>query len=326
MKRLKVILMITALLISMSGLTGCGGDADGNTDGGSEVTAGTQADAEAETEAQTDVNTDAARTSKGLFMQVDKATGKMLIKRPQQQVSASMGEKGSWTIFVYLCGTDLESKLFRGGSATDDLKEMQAATANAQIRYVIQTGGTKFWHNSSVDEDMNQRFVIENGKLIKVDEGDRANMGKSSTLSDFLKWGVKNFSADKMGVVLWNHGGGSIGGVCYDEYEEWDSLMLRELDAALLSVFKTMTDKFDLSVWTPALWGQRRQPILRRRMQGIFTRPKKASPAADGITRKSEIIWPQIRMRMARSWGKLYATAILRAAGNRRMTRSPLCP
>ena len=243
MKRLKVILMITALIISMSGLTGCGGDADGNTDGGSEVTAGTQADAEAETEAQTDVNTDAARTSKGLFMQVDKATGKMLIKRPQQQVSASMGEKGSWTIFVYLCGTDLESKLFRGGSATDDLKEMQAATANAQIRYVIQTGGTKFWHNSSVDEDMNQRFVIENGKLIKVDEGDRANMGKSSTLSDFLKWGVKNFSADKMGVVLWNHGGGSIGGVCYDEYEEWDSLMLRELDAALLSVFKTMTDK-----------------------------------------------------------------------------------
>ena len=255
MKRLKVILMITALLISMSGLTGCGGDADGNTDGGSEVTAGTQADAEAKTEARTEVNTDAARTSKGLFMQVDKATGKMLIKRPQQQVSASMGEKGSWTIFVYLCGTDLESKLFRGGSATDDLKEMQAATANAQIRYVIQTGGTKFWHNSSVDEDMNQRFVIENGKLIKVDEGDRANMGKSSTLSDFLKWGVKNFSADKMGVVLWNHGGGSIGGVCYDEYEEWDSLMLRELDAALLSVFKTMTDKFEFIGMDACLMG-----------------------------------------------------------------------
>ena len=36
-------------------------------------------------------------------MQVDKATGKMLIRRPEQETSATMGEKGSWTIFVYLC-------------------------------------------------------------------------------------------------------------------------------------------------------------------------------------------------------------------------------
>lgn len=255
MKRIKSVFLIAALLICMAGLTSCGGDDSGNTGGGSGEAAGAKINTEATTEDQTEVDTDAAKNSKGLFMQVDKATGKMLIKRPQQQGSASMGKKGSWTIFVYLCGTDLESRLFSGGYATDDIKEMQAATANAQIRYVIQSGGTKFWHNSSMDEDMNQRFVIENGKLIKVDEGDRANMGNSSTLSDFLKWGVKNFSADKMGVVLWDHGGGSIGGVCYDEFEKEDSLMLRELDAALLSVFKTMTDKFEFIGMDACLMG-----------------------------------------------------------------------
>ena len=201
-KRLVIYLFIAALLVSMTCLTGCSDDEEYEDTEYEDTTPAAEAKA------------DASKSSKGLFMQVDKATGKMLIRRPEQQGSASMGEKGSWTIFVYLCGTDLESKLFAGGNATDDLKEMQAATANSKVRYVIQTGGTKFWHNSSVDEDANQRFVIENGKLIKVDEGSKANMGKSSTLADFLKWGVQNFGADKMGVVLWDHGGGSIGGVC----------------------------------------------------------------------------------------------------------------
>ena len=134
--------------------------------------------------------------------------------------------------------------MFKGGSATDDIKEMKAATADDRIRFVIQTGGTTFWHNGDMDEDLNQRFVIEGGKLIKVSEEDRVSMGKSSTLADFLKWGVKNFAAEKMGVVLWDHGGGSIEGVCWDEYDE-DCLTLREIDAALLSVYKTMTDKFE---------------------------------------------------------------------------------
>lgn len=35
---------------------------------------------------------------------------------------------------------------------------MKAATANSKIRYVIQTGGTKFWHNGDVDEDGNVMF------------------------------------------------------------------------------------------------------------------------------------------------------------------------
>lgn len=126
--------------------------------------------------------------------------------------------------------------------------------ADDRIRFVIQTGGTTFWHNGDMDEDMNQRFVIEGGKLIKVSEEDRVSMGKTSTLAEFLKWGVKNFAAEKMGVVLWDHGGGSIEGVCWDEYDE-DCLTLREIDAALLSVYKTMTDKFEFVGMDACLMG-----------------------------------------------------------------------
>ena len=247
MKRIMIWLMIATLLAGTVGLTGCSDDEPEN---GETV----QGESGGEADGSDSTNSNESKESKGLFMQVDKATGKMLIRRPEQETSATMGEKGSWTIFVYLCGTDLESPMFKGGSATDDIKEMKAATADDRIRFVIQTGGTTFWHNGDMDEDLNQRFVIEGGKLIKVGEEDRVSMGKTSTLAEFLKWGVKNFAAEKMGVVLWDHGGGSIEGVCWDEYDE-DCLTLREIDAALLSVYKTMTDKFEFVGMDACLMG-----------------------------------------------------------------------
>ena len=49
-----------------------------------------------------------------------------------------------------------------------------------------------------------------------------------------------------MGVILWDHGGGSISGVCFDEISD-DSLSLREIDTGLLSTMKNagMTDTFE---------------------------------------------------------------------------------
>jgi hypothetical protein len=75
-------------------------------------------------------------------------------------------------------------------------------------------------------------------------------MGDSQTLASFLKWGVANYASEHMAVILWDHGGGSVVGLCHDEYEydhngNYDLLSLAELDAALLSVLQDMTDKFE---------------------------------------------------------------------------------
>ena len=70
-------------------------------------------------------------------------------------------------------------------------------------------------------------------------------MGESKTLSDFLKWGVETYPAEKMGVILWDHGGGSLSGVCFDENYNMDSLSLTELDAAFASAGEIMTDQFE---------------------------------------------------------------------------------
>ena len=78
------------------------------------------------------------RTTAGMNIRVDETTGSMNITRPKIENPAPMGEKDTWTIFVYLCGADLESRiLFGGGMGTDDIKEMCAATASNKVRFVI---------------------------------------------------------------------------------------------------------------------------------------------------------------------------------------------
>lgn len=51
------------------------------------------------------------KTAAGLNIRVDESTGSMSITRPEIKNPAPMGEKDTWTIFVYLCGADLELRI-----------------------------------------------------------------------------------------------------------------------------------------------------------------------------------------------------------------------
>ena len=73
-----------------------------------------------------------------LNLSVREADGQLSIERPELPDRSPMGKEGTWTIFVYLCGSDLESE---SGMATDDLIEMCDALDSDKVRFVIQTGG-----------------------------------------------------------------------------------------------------------------------------------------------------------------------------------------
>ena len=188
----------------------------------------------------------------GTVLSVDKNTGEMTIERPVRDAETPMGEEGTWTIFVYLCGSDLESE---GGYATDDLIEMESSEIGDNVRFVVQTGGAGDWFNEEVEYGKTQRFLIQNQQMEEVYSGDEANMGDTGTLTDFLRWGVKEYPASRMGVVFWNHGGGGIEGVCYDENHESDSLILSEIDSALYSIASDMTDRFEFVGFDACLMG-----------------------------------------------------------------------
>ena len=163
-----------------------------------------------------------------------------------------MGEDGTWTVFVYLCGTDLESD---GGFATSDVQEMLYASTGSNVRFIVQTGGTYYWQNELMPNNNISRYEISDGEITLIDEQPADSMGKSSTLADFLEWGVENCSAAKMGLILWNHGGGSISGVCFDELYDSDSLSLSDLNSAIEQTAAAMTDKFEFIGFDACLMG-----------------------------------------------------------------------
>ncbi|MDE6728941.1 MAG: hypothetical protein K2J80_13555, partial [Oscillospiraceae bacterium] len=157
-------------------------------------------------------------------------------------VSTPMGEEGTWTIFVYMSGTDLESD---SAVATKDLEEMTAASTGKKVRFIIQTGGAEMWHNDYVNAEELGRFEISNGKRRKIAELPLASMAEAATLRNFLKWGVENYPAAKMGVVFWGHGEGSVGGLCKDDRFDDAYLPLDGINRALAEVSLQMTDKFE---------------------------------------------------------------------------------
>ncbi|MCR5830039.1 MAG: hypothetical protein K6F93_06825 [Lachnospiraceae bacterium] len=193
----------------------------------------------------------AEKNTFGFSMKVNNSDGKMQISRAVKS-NVSMGDDGVWTIFVYLCGTDLESG---GAAATGDVAQMLESQGSDNVRFIIQTGGTSTWNNEMFAQGKAERYIVQNGDINLVDTVELTNMGDPGTLASFLKWGVNNYPSEKMGLVFWDHGGGSITGVCVDELFGLDTLYLSEINTALSSVYEDMTDKFEFIGFDCCLMG-----------------------------------------------------------------------
>lgn len=188
----------------------------------------------------------------GLSVQAQRGTKELDIHRttPAGPRPASV-EKDSWTVFVYLCGSDLESK---AGAATQDLSEMVGARGSDKVRFIVETGGAKRWRSNIGGNEL-RRYVIQDGSIMEVERKQRASMGLADTLADFLQWGLRSYPAEHIGLILWDHGGGSISGVCFDEVNGNDSLMLRELDAGLAKANPILWQKLDFVGFDACLMG-----------------------------------------------------------------------
>ena len=153
------------------------------------------------------------------------------------QVSAaseSVSADTEWTVYWYLCGSDLESNY---GAATNDLAELMDVELPKNVKVVIQTGGSSIWQNEVVSADTLGRYVYDHNGLQLIEELPSASMGDAKTLKDFLEFGKENYPAKRTAVVLWNHGGGSVSGVAFDELYGMDSLSLTEMYQAFSETF-----------------------------------------------------------------------------------------
>ena len=152
--------------------------------------------------------------------------------------AASGGDGGSWAVYWYLCGSDLETNY---GCATTDLSEMMEVQLPENVNVVIETGGASVWQNDEMDPSKLQRWLYNSEGLQLLEEQDTANMGDAQTLYEFLDFANTNYPADHVAVTFWNHGGGSVSGAAFDELHDLDSLDLSEMYQAFNEVWPANT-------------------------------------------------------------------------------------
>lgn len=137
----------------------------------------------------------------------------------------------TYTLMLYMCASDLESE---GGFATEDLNEIMYGYNAGNLNVIVQTGGTAEWQNTVIADDRCQRYrVTEDGLELVDDSLGMQNMADGTTLTDFIQYCSSNYTADHYGLVLWDHGGGVVGGYGYDENFDGDSMSLTEMSHAL---------------------------------------------------------------------------------------------
>jgi hypothetical protein len=134
---------------------------------------------------------------------------------------------------VYMVGSDLESKSCSPyGCASIDLAEMEQVGSNDNLKVIVETGGA-----NKDDWRTVQRHIIKQGNRETLLDLGNLNMGDPLTLQNFITWSITNYPADKYALILWDHGGGAIGGFGQDENHDKDRLTLPELKQALQDAY-----------------------------------------------------------------------------------------
>ncbi len=143
--------------------------------------------------------------------------------------AGAAGEK-ALTVMVYMCGSNLETLY---GCASADLQEMLATDFDsAAINLVVMAGGSEHW-KTGYQPDEQTILQVEGGRSRILRRDASRSMGDPETLRDFLRFSMENYPAEDYALILWDHGGGPLEGLCRDERYGADHLSLRELAQAL---------------------------------------------------------------------------------------------
>ena len=151
-------------------------------------------------------------------------------------LNLALAGKGTTTLLVYMCGTDLQD------AGCEDIVEMAEVEAGDAINVVVLAGGAKEWDLEDLKGGSRTLAVIRDGYFEQLDDWGHKSMGRKDSLEEFLVYGLKEYPADRTVVVLWDHGAGSEGGVCFDETEDDDGLTVVEINEVLDSLRQSVPD------------------------------------------------------------------------------------
>ena len=147
----------------------------------------------------------------------------------------------SWTFLVYMVAdNDLEP------FALLDLEEMMVVGTRAGFNIAVQIDRAEDFSDGGIGGLGNftstKRLLVNEGSLTQVSDLGELNHGQSARLSDFIVWGAQTYPADKLAVILWDHGS-AWPGFGADFSDNYDALTMPEtalgLEVALSTLGRT---------------------------------------------------------------------------------------
>ena len=95
-------------------------------------------------------NSDYANITRDTSISVD-SNGVLQINRTNHEKDIPVGKENTWTLFIYLTGSNLESQ---HECASKDIKEILDANITAEniqnLTIIVQTGGSNTWHSNNI--------------------------------------------------------------------------------------------------------------------------------------------------------------------------------
>ena len=152
---------------------------------------------------------------------------------------SSKDDQARATVLVYVVGSNLE-----GGDnqATGNLEEMMKVGSSQDVNIIVETGGAdkEGWRT------VKRQKVLKGSLEVLADVGAQ-KMTDPANLQKFIEWGVDNYPAKFYHLVLWNHGGGPLGGFGGDSnFPPEIPMSMPELVSALDGAKQTTGATFDL--------------------------------------------------------------------------------
>ncbi len=166
-------------------------------------------------------------------VEVQEVGGGGSTSNPSANFADTFNPQDNWLIYWYICGSNLESG---NGAATNDLNEMLQAKLPANVKVLIEAGGSNQWHNALMRSGETNLYLYDSEGLREIATAAYSDMGDAETLATFLQYGKEKFPADHKVFIFWDHGGGSVVGLCQDE-RTGDILTLNEVRDAFAAVY-----------------------------------------------------------------------------------------
>jgi clostripain len=172
--------------------------------------------------------------------------------------------KDEWTIFVYMTGSDLAESAFNDINQMEYAASLLPSNVNIVVLWDQSSLSTKYatgtnaaWGDTGwavIRPDTDKDKIATTFTLL----GEK-NTGDPNTLVEFLNTAKAAAPANKYGLIMWNHGGGEIGGFNIDNEGNRsnttaDRLYTNELVTALNTV-KTGGLNLDLLAFDSCLMG-----------------------------------------------------------------------